>query len=554
MRIYSEEEIQDLTDRVFLMRDRLEAGKIHFAAHLVEEFRKSFEAIRLRPDGLVDPTTVDGRIRASTLAIKAFAYRDEAKQSVSLHRIQSLYFDFLFQEFGFLYEPMIKAGATPSNAAAVAIRDDGLVENIFSALPDLAEGLMEFWSSVADPAAFHLQDGQQLKATFAGDLFPAHWENVVSTAGLYIDTIVLPCPVMRIAPLAETLPPQKVVEILIKHVLTAMTYRDLAVADIDPPMVIVSPNPKDINADDRSALTEQSQLLSCRHAGYLFGRDFESIEHLAEYCSHLATVEQVIAELKGKDRLIFDANWGVSPLDQLRTAMHEGSTPGLDPTVAGNHVFFACLGRMPQALAAQQCASHYGGTPFIGVETSWRYFNWMLEYQGQAGTYAQADRESMHIVRALSAEADNNLQWLGNVPPETVLQIRKAGLAEELRSILGRGVAELISIRPNNYYRTADKVVDNLDRAFRAHQASLNEARLKKLKLYGIDVASCVAVGTIGVAAALTGNIALGAVGSVLGVAGLPNLKDIKTKYTELKAEEHARNSAPTGMLFKHLR
>lgn len=67
MRIYSEEEIQDLTDRVFLMRDRLEAGKIHFAAHLVEEFRKSFEAIRLRPDGLVDPTTVDGRIRASTL-------------------------------------------------------------------------------------------------------------------------------------------------------------------------------------------------------------------------------------------------------------------------------------------------------------------------------------------------------------------------------------------------------------------------------------------------------------------------------------------------------
>lgn len=554
MREYSEEEIQDLTDRVFLLRDRLEAGKIHVAAHLIEGFRKSFEAIRLRPDGLVDPTTVDGIVRASTLAIRAFVYRDEAKRSVSLHQIQFMYFDFLFKEFGFLYESMVKAGATPATAAAVAVKDDKLVEGIFAVLPDMAEGLAEFWSSVADPAAFHLQDGQQLKATFSGDLFPAHWENVISTAGLYIDTIVLPCPIMRIAPLAQALPSRKVVELLIKHVLTAMTYRDFAVAEVEPPMVIISPNPKDLNVEDRGELAEQSRWLSCSHAGYLFGRDFESIEHLAEFCAHLASVDQVVAELKGKDRLVFDTDWGRNPGDQLRMAMSENSISGLDPAIAGNHVFFACLGRMPQALATQQCAMHYGGTPFIGAETSWRYFNWMLEYQGQNSPNTRADHETMHIVRALGAEADNNLQWLGNVPPETVMQIRKAGLAEELRSILGQGIAELISIRPDNYHRTADQVVDNLDRAFRAHQASLSEARLKKLKLYGIDVASCVAVGAIGIAAAFTGNVALGAVGSVLGVAGLPNLKDIKTKYSELKAEELARSSTPTGILFKHLR
>jgi hypothetical protein len=53
----------------------------------------------------------------------------------------------------------------------------------------------------------------------------------------------------------------------------------------------------------------------------------------------------------------------------------------------------------------------------------------------------------------------------------------------------------------------------------------------------------------------MTGKVVtLGAVGGVLGVAGLPNLKDIKIKYTEFKAEENARNSAPTGMLLKHLR
>ncbi|WP_085701839.1 hypothetical protein [Pseudomonas sp. B15(2017)] len=554
MRQYSEEEVQDLTDKVFLLRDRIDAGKIHFAAHLVDEFRQSFEAIRLRPDGLVDPTTVDGRIRASTLAIRAFAYRDEAKQSVSLHKIQTLYFDFLSREFGFLYEPMSKAGASPAQAAAVAVRNDELVKGISEALPDMAEGITEFWSSVADPAAFHLQDGQQLKATFSGDLFPAHWENVVSTAGLYIDTVVLPCPILKIAPLLQALPLKKVVELLIKHVLTAMTYRNIALAEVDPPLVVISPNPKDVNDDDRAELAAQSQLLSCNHGGYLFGRDFDSVEHFADFCSHLESIENVLAELKGADRLIIDAEWGRSAMAQLEMAMKEGSTPGLNPELAGNHVLYACLGRMPQALASQQYATHFGGTPFIGAETSWQYFNWMLDYQGGAIKRPGDDRQSMHIVRALSAEAGNNLLWLGNIPPETVLDIRRAGLAEEVRSILGHGVSELVNLRPDNYFRTADQVVENLDRAFREHQVLLKEARAKKLKLYGIDVASCLAVGAIGVAGALTGNVALGAIGSVLGVAGIPNLKDIRTKYKDLQIEQKARANSPTGMLFRHLK
>lgn len=554
MRVYSEDEIQDLTDRVFLLRDRLEGGKIKFAPHLIDGFRMSFEAIRLRPDGRVDPSTVDGRIRASTLAIKAFAHRDETKEAISLTKIQSIYFDFLFKEFSFLYDLMGRGKATPSQAAAVFVKDEHIVNQLQNSLPDIAEGLKEFWLSVAEPAEFHLQDGKQLKATFSGDLFPAHWENVVSTAGLYIDTIVLPCPVMRIAPLLNALEPKHVAELFIKHVLTAMSYRELATADVEPPLVLISPNPKDLDTSQRSELVESSSPLSCRHGSYLFGRDFESTDHLMEFCGDLITIDQVIAELRGKDRLIFDADWGNDPRVQLQRTMDKDKVPGLDPSVAGNYVLFACVGRMPQALATQQLANHFGGTPFIGAETSWKYFNWMLEYQGQRKNLAQADHESMHIVRALSAEANNNLQWLGNVPPATVLQIRKAGLAEELRSILGQGISDLISIRPDNYFRTADQVVDNLDRAFRAHQASIREARTKKLKLYGIDVATCVAAGGIGIAAALTGSVGLGVLGSALGVVGLPNLKDIKTKYSALTAEEDARKCSPTGMLFKHIK
>lgn len=554
VRIYTEEEVQDLTDRVFLLREQMTAGKVHVAAHLVDGFQSSLEAIRLRPDGKVDPATVDGRIRAFTLAIVAMRQREEAKKAASLVQIQEAYFGFLFEQFGFLYEPMVKAGANPAQAARLAARDQNLVKQMVQALPEIAERLNEFWGSVGDSAAYHLQDGQQLKATFAGDLFPAHWENAVSTAGLYVDTIVLPCPITRIAPLVNVMPAQEVAALLVKHTLTAMSYRDLAVADIDPPLALVVPNPSDVEPEGRQALVEDCEPLTCKHAAYLFGRPFESLDHLKEFCADLVTVDHVMAELKGQDRLLFDAEWDRAPRNQLLQAMKEPVLPGLDRNIAGNYILKACLGRMPQAMATQQNAHHFGGTPLINAETSWLHYTWMLEYEGAPAPNDPRQRQSMHVVRALVAEAGNNLEWLGNVPPETVLEIRKKGLAQEVRSILGHGVSDLIGINPDNYFRTADQIVENLDRAFREHQKVLSEAKLKKLKLYGIDVSACIAVGGMGVAAALTGSPTLGAVSGLLGAVGLPNLKDIKTKFSQIVAEDRARKVSPTGLLFRHVR
>lgn len=119
---------------------------------------------------------------------------------------------------------------------------------------------------MGDSAAYHLQDGSQLKATFAGDLFPAYWENAVSTAGLYVDTIVLPCPITRISPLLAFMPQKEVVSMLIKHTLTAMTYRDLAIADVDPPLALIVSDPSDVEPDGRQLLVSGSESASCKHA------------------------------------------------------------------------------------------------------------------------------------------------------------------------------------------------------------------------------------------------------------------------------------------------
>ncbi len=54
------------------------------AENLVDGFTKSMQAIRLRSDGKVDPDTVDGRVRATTLAVCAMKYREDAKKASTL--------------------------------------------------------------------------------------------------------------------------------------------------------------------------------------------------------------------------------------------------------------------------------------------------------------------------------------------------------------------------------------------------------------------------------------------------------------------------------------
>jgi hypothetical protein len=290
-----------------------------------------------------------------------------------------------------------------------------------------------------------------------------------------------------------------------------------------------------------------------KHAQYLFGRVFDSLEHLKDFCDSLTTVDRVLAELKGADRLLFSTEWDQNPRAQLLGTISEYPIriPGFDQEIAGHHVINACCSRMPQALAAQEKALRFGGTPLINAETSWLYYTWLLEYN--AAPQNERSDQTMHIARALGTESENNLAWLGKVPPKTVLEIRQRGHAEEIREMLGHGVAELVRVNPNNYFRTADQVVENIDTAFRKHQQKLLEAKRKKLKFYGIDIGSFVATGTLAVAAAITGSPALGVTSGILGMTGLPNLKDIKTKFSEITAEEEARKASPTGLLFKHI-
>lgn len=553
---YDEEYVNDLTDRVFLIKREIENGKLKISPKLISGFVESFNKVRLRADGKIDPDTVDGRIRAMGAAVRHFTEREEIKQKYSITDIQEAYFRLLFDNFEDYFTPIKNGNANPNQVSYFLSEKEDFVKLIDESFPEIIEHITEFWSALYEIGEIHLQDGKQLKANFSGDLFPAHDENAVSMAGLYIDTIILPCPILRVARLHNQASKKEFCRLLLKHVLTCMTYRDVALEDINPQILMILPDRRDFSADQKNILIERSVPYSLAHANCLFGRDFSEVNEFREFCQSLRDVEGVLKELKRPERLIFNTDWGNGADVQLKAMLADKDrlTAKYNENHPGMEVFMNCMGRMPQALAAKDNASYLGCTPYINAETSWIHYTWLLEYESLNFKRDNEELKNFHMVHALSQGQQEGLSWLGNIPINKVIELRRNDLMNEVREILSMGVNDLIGSNRENYQITKQKVVDNIDNALISHKRFLERARKDNLKLYGLEVAPCIINGTVIIAAALTGNVALGTIGAGLGLWGMPNIKDIKTKFKERDEKIDKYRKSSTGIMFSHIK
>ena len=400
----AEERQSNLRERIAVLRDELQAGRVVFAPHLADNMTKSLEAVRYGPDGEIDLDTVDGRLRALALTVSTMKARSDLKQQVSLAEIQREYFDWLNDHFGHIFERTSRSGLNPEQAGRAAAADATFVAEMDSVIPRFMEVLSEFWTNLGEAAHVHLEDGGQLKAVFGGDLFPSAYQNIASTCGLYVDTIVLPDPFIRSADLFELWPPERRVHYFVKHALNILSYRELAVADVDPPIVVVTPDRSSIDVDEQALMVAVSQADAATHAGVLFGRSFRNLDEATDFADSLGDVDAVVRALARPDRLLFDLEWQGSAQDQIARVLAEQPELGMLVGDRPGRVALAqAVGRMRQANDLLLRTQRLGGVPLIEAPTSWRYLQWKLEYDATHFFDEDSRVSDLHVVRALQA-------------------------------------------------------------------------------------------------------------------------------------------------------
>lgn len=542
---------EELRWRLETLKVMFDEGKIHIAEHLLDDAKASLSKIRFRSDGKIDLNTVDGRIRSMSLMAAHVHQRKQAKEAISLSDISSMYFEFIERNLGFLNKEAKDRDLDALQFARLAPKNPDFVKDVAPQIPGLIEALQDFWESVSESAHYHIQDLQASKAIYGGDLFPSYQRNISSTASLYIDTIVLSDPFWNSRHVFNNSGHETQIYYLVKHTINVLKYKNLANAESKVPIVAFAPFRSSVDEHEEEFLKTIATADALKHAARLFGREFSEADELWDFVKPLESPEQIVASLADPSRLLFDTDWTGSPEEQVKRSLESDWAEMLGgANHAGQMVVGQCFGRMGQATDLLLKSRYLSGIPLIDAPTSWEYFNWKLEYNSaiEPGTNVH-----LHMVKGLQRAASTDEEWLGNIPPEAIIEMRKTGAFEEIRSVLSLGVNELSEANPTNFFRSTDKIVENIRDAFEKHMQEVKALRGKKVKFAGYDIGSMFVAGAIDIASIATGTPTFGAASfAVNQLVDSPKLREIPSRFRELKNAHIELKKSPMGLLFQH--
>lgn len=538
-----------LRRRLKILQEKFEAGKVKIVEGL--DVEKSLLAIKQGPDGEVDLNTVDGLVRSMALAITAMHDREELKKQTSLSEIQIMYFKFIEENFGHFYKLMIEKNLTPHDVGRALTKSKDSIEGITKNLDEFLSVIDQFWEGLGEVAHIHIEDMHgNIKGVFGGDLFPSHDENIASKCGIYTDTIILPDPFLRSKHIFEHYSQENKAYYFIKHAMNILQYKELACAEVDIPIIAILPDRAALQEEERDFFHKLGKEDSLLHSAKLFGRDFESFEELMEFAQSLDSVERAVAEIGDGKRVLFDTEWSGDISSQLSQALKSDHYKPFGIESPGVLLALQSLGRMSVSNELLIKSRRLNGTPIIDAPTSWQYLAWKIEYDAERAE-VESGTSDLHIMRGLQDLSLSEMEWIGNIPADALIDIRKQGAMDEIRNILGKGINDLVDTNPSNFHRSRDKIFENIHGAFGQHKQNIDELKAKQWKFAGKDIGSWLVVGSLGVAAAATGM-------PVWGLAAIaadqmldaPKLKNIPQSIRDLADESNQVKKSPVGMLF----
>lgn len=542
--------------RVLILRDLLEQGKIKFAENLRDGLEESFSKARFDENGEPDLSTIDGRIRSIALAAEHFDHRDKMKSAISLQQIQDNYFSRVDGNFNHFYKMMIENKVTPHQIAKAIAYGKQDIDFIDKSVEPLLKDFEEFWELVAESGYLHLEDDfKSIKAVFGGDLFPANNENIASKCGIYTDTIILPCPFIRSRHMFKIWDKQQRVYYLLKHALNILQYKELALAEIKKPIVVILPDKEMMDEFAYEEIKRLGEKDALYHAEKVFGRNFKSIKELVEFGKELNSIDKVLKEIKDSSKVLFDTEFKESLEVQIKNQMEGESKQIMGTDHPGLIVSVLGVGRMGVCNELLLKSARIGGFPLIDAPTSWEYFKWKLQYDSER-TYPNKDFSKMHIVKGLNGLNNTKLNWIGKIPPEALIELRKNGAINEIRKILSQGIDELVLANELDFTSTSHKVFNNLNTAFNKHQENIKKLIDKKWKIAGKDFGSWIVMGSVEIASACLGTPLYGLSTVVLNqILDAPKIKDFPKTIKEMRSindEKEKLKKSPLGLMFSY--
>jgi hypothetical protein len=320
----------------------------------------------------------------------------------------------------------------------------------------------------------------------------------------------------------------------------------------------VAPDPFAVDVNTFDLVGKEAQANTLRHCSLVFNTEFMTMDELTEFLNKisLSRLDEVVVN---PERFLADVLVDRIPSSQLKGQLElisELNPEILRKSSIAEEILRIFWGRFLSTNRDIYLAGMYSGVPIIEAPTSWEYLLWTNQYDTERASVPSGHvSDDLRFSKVLQTGLNKELLILNGLPPQALVQLRRHGAMADVRHILRQNVELLQETKPEDLKNVAKQVSDNLENAFEKHQRELKDLEDSRQKLFGWDLLRCLAVSSLGIAAACTNNAMLATSSAIATAAvGAPAIADIwKNSHNINETGKKLRRSA-AGILFKHLR
>lgn len=346
---------------------------------------------------------------------------------------------------------------------------------ILNSIEDLGNDISNFWKENGSAIEVEMRDSPALKCIYSGDLSPLNALKLTKRTALYVDTILLPDPMYKLAVQLKGhgMDRGAYLNRIIRHAANMYKLRDLMLADCEFPIVAVAPLGMDhFEPKVRSEVLASGAKKFLEYCERLFDYKFDSPQAIHEQISKVDTTEKLFGSIVRKDLLPreLQSHAGIKEFVNEFQDAHREFEEKLGHSSPGG-VFATYI--MSQTLRVEEhkrlCAD-LASEPIYDVERAWFFMN-----QDLGGPNLDSG-----IIQGLQ---NSSFNWIGNVSPDALKVLREEKQMEDFRQILRRGLTDLRVKADGELEKTADQLQKNLQECLAQHNSEIAELQKKVNKI-----------------------------------------------------------------------
>lgn len=439
-------------------------------------------------------------------------------------------------------------------------------QNVFGHLSELSYWIDTYWSKNVLCLQDQLNCQSSLKVSCGIGETRKSVSQLVSTVGLYADTIIVTDPIQVATRIALGFDPRQPdsanlsLSLVLPAMINLINSFDLLTSELLPPICVLFPEQFNETDITRNLINCQVENDAVQIFSRLLNKRLDSYEVLRYQMKRIRTNDDLDKRIVNMDlwRHLLDAtakipsefsshlNKVYSTLPSVTPIQHQR-----DRATLGQQMLFHFTGQLTQlnelAVKSVQTSSH----PMFSSPEQWNL--WLTRKSFLEERAVTADFDKASILNVLNQSKSRQVNLLTSFTNEELIFLRKEGALSDLRLKLFSEICRLGISNSSNEVRVESEISKRVNELIEEHSKQVTALASAERKFYGIDVGAAIARASFAIAALASDDPIVKIVSASIGVSGLGSVKDVIKAAKGLAGQKRALKNSASAILVRKL-